>query len=529
VTLKIFAYNVQQLDQLPNLKYYNQERAKQIANALAASDYDVLIFSEAFDNDARKVMTRILQPVFPYRTAVVGNDDDISAQTLLKGGALLGALVGAIAAPWAVSVGALVGFLGSGALGFITGRPRSDGGVFMMSRWPVQFQGQRIYRNKAEEDRFGRKGVSWAMFNKLGFYFNVFGTHTQADGEHARIRRLQFDEITAMYAALAPNWQPSLIGGDLNVDYCFDRDRCQGGPPDGPDGPDGPDSPGGGKGGGVLDPDGRVRRPPPRAAVEAASVARAGVGPAAAAGGCCDQQERVNMLARLGASPPADLSKFTYTQDAGNDLKQPGGQGGSNVTLDYVLHVTAPGRPPLRPQPRRSSLETVRLRGAVAGRGRDLSDHFGVLGTFVYPFVRDDSTLMTGTWKCIKFNGQPDTHNHRMTFAPFGRQVVEEFDGRKTYSYVHQIYPGRETTGRIIFNLLPGNNPVEYEYTFKPNPDFRQHFDPSEMQLPQRTVQTRPRLLSELFLRNAQRNMLYAFEHWPPVGVGDDFRPGGPV
>lgn len=526
VTLKVFAYNVQQMDQLFFLKYHNEERARVMAHALARSDYDVLIFSEAFDNSARREMLKILLPVFPYRTAVVGNDDDISAQEMLGGSALLGAISGGAAfGPWGAAIGAAVGFFGSAFLGFITGRPKSDGGVFMMSRWPVQFQAQVIYKRAAEEERFGRKGVGWAMFNKQGFYFNVFGTHTQADAEYAGIRRSQFDQIRAMYEAVAPNWQPAIIGGDLNVDYCFDRDRCQGGPPDGGGGS------GGGPGGGGIDPerpDTGPRTPLPRASAE---VARAVARGAATAGGCCSQAERNDMLTRLGASPPADLSRFTYTRDRSNDLKNPGGEGGSNSTLDYVLHVTAPGRPPLRPQPRRSSLETVRLRGVVDGRERDLSDHFGVLGTFTYPLVRDDSTLMTGTWKCVKFKGQPDTHNHRLTFAPFGRQVIDEFDGRRLHSYVHQIYPGPNDSGRIIFKMLPAGNLVEYEYKFNRNQDYLRYFVPSEIELPRggRTIQTRPRALNELFLRNAQRSMVYAFEHWPPVAVGDDFRPGGPV
>ena len=529
VTLKVFAYNVQMLDQVFTFDYHNTERAKLIGDILARSDYDVIIFSEAFDNGARQEMIKRLQKTFPARTAVVGNDDDIGIHEVVGAGFLTGGIAGgAVLGPLGALGGALLGALVGGLFTWFSGTPKSDGGIFIVSRWPIQLQGQIIYKKSASEDRLGRKGVSWALINKEGFYFNVFGTHTQADKQYASIRGTQFDQIRVMYEALAPNWHPALIGGDLNVDFCFERDRCPANPPD-DDGDDdgddggGPDRPGGG--GGPI-------RPLPRMARDLSEVTRAGGQALATAGGCCTPNERDEMLRRLGAALPGDLSKYTYSRDRSNDLKNPGGEGpGLGSTLDYVLHVNEPRQKPLRPQPRRASLATVRLRGVVKGRERDLSDHFGVLGTYTYPFVREDSNNFTGTWRCVKFNNQPDTHGHRLTFAPFGKQVLDVFDGKKRYTYIHQLYPGKENTGRIIFRVLPAGNFVEYEYTFNSNEDFLQYFIPSEIELPRRrrTRQTRPRPKNELFLRNAQRSMLYAFESWPPVEVQDDFRPGGPV
>ncbi|HEY0169842.1 MAG TPA: sphingomyelin phosphodiesterase [Pyrinomonadaceae bacterium] len=531
VTLKILAYNVQMLDQLFRYEYHNKERAKLIANILVRSDYDVLIFSEAFDNGAREEMNKILMRTFTQRTAVVGNDDDININQVLAASFVAGGLIGAAVA---------------GIVVWTTGRPRSDGGVFIVSRWPILLQGQIVYRNSASEDRLGRKGVSWALIDKQGFHFNVFGTHTQADDKHYVTRVRQLEQFQLMYRTVAPNWQPALLGGDLNVDYCFDQDNCQNRPPDVPDDPedrgDGRDGPGGDGPRRALA--GASRNPPEAAPAVGQS--------SAAARDCCSSRERGEMLNRLRASPPQDLTKYTYTRDYRNDLKKRGGgDPGLNHTLDYVLHSTeldtvlhaANRRPsPLRPQPIRSSLEIVRPRGVFSSvslsggpkldtRERDLSDHYGVLGTYTFRLTREDSHLFTGTWKCVEFNGGPDTHNHRLTFTPFGMQVLDDFDGRQTKARVHQFYTGKEFNGKIVIKNASGEEHVLYDYTFSKRPEFDRHFIPGVIQLPggRRETQTRPRPKNALLLRSAQRSALYAFEQWPPVDVRDDFRSGGPV
>jgi hypothetical protein len=72
------------------------------------------------------------------------------------------------------------------------------------------------------------------------------------------------------------------------------------------------------------------------------------------------------------------------------------------------------------------------------------------------------SLLFNGTWRCIKFNGQPDTHNHRLTCEPFGRAVDNYFDGKREHAVIHRLYPGRENKGRIVFKNVSTGNHVEY-------------------------------------------------------------------
>jgi len=419
---------------------------------LAQTDYDVIVFSEAFDNGARKELLKALQPKYPYRTTVVGNGDELNFhQTLgLVGAAGLGAIGLSLTFP--VFIGALAG---GAFLGYLTGHPKSDGGVFMVSKWPIVFQGQIVYKCAADEDRFGKKGVSWAFINKQGFYFNVFGTHTQADAGYEGIRKTQFRELRNMIDNVSMLWHPVLIAGDLNVDYCFEKDRLA---------------------------------------------------------GTCSTVERDSMLNLLQASVPRDLSKFVYTSDPANDMKPDGDKA---TTLDYVLSSKT------HPAPVRSSLETVKLQSPWRSRPRawspatdhrDLSDHYAALGTYTFPLRREDSLLFTGTWKCVLFDGKPDTHNHRITCHPFGFTVANDFDGKVTSSRIHQITPGAANKGKIVFRNFPSNQLVEYDYTFNRNPEFDKHFLAGEIR-----AHRKPKPLNELLLRNRTRSILFAFESWLPV------------
>lgn len=534
ITVKVLAYNVAMLDQffIKGQGFRNKDRAKVIANLLARSDNDVIIFSEAFDNGAREDMIKILQPTFPERTAIVGNDDDIKISQVLLATAALGGKIGGV---W----GAIIGLAVGGLAVWLTGSPKSDGGIFIMSKWPIVLQGQIVYKKSASEDRLGRKGVSWALINKEGFYFHVFGTHTQADAEFYSIRQAQFSELSAMTQAVGMLWQPALIGGDLNVDFCLDKDRC---PPPVVDAPPVIDRPRG-PGGRIIDGrilDGRDIDGPTIGGGGDADV------PFTPGGDCCDQQGRVDMLRALKAALPGNLSRFTYTSDPNNDHggiinwprrpPPPPPPSPRGTTLDYVLYVKDPStRPYLRPVPLRTSLETVRLRGVVAGREMDLSDHHAVVGTYTFPFKREETTRFVGTWKCIKFNNQADSHNHRLTFHVFGKNMINEFDGRKEGEIIHHITPGKETakekSGKVVIKNLVNNKLVEYDYLLKSNEEFKRYFIPGDVTLPggKRLLQQQPRPQNELLLRNATRSMLYAFESWLPVEIGEIRPSGGPV
>jgi endonuclease/exonuclease/phosphatase family metal-dependent hydrolase len=163
----------------PDVKFFNDARASKIGKLLAASDYDVVVFQEAFDDGARAKLNSNLTGGFKDGTPVIGRDS-----------------------------------LGG-----------SDGGVYMVSKWPVVDMGQIIYRDATGIDARAQKGVSWALINKEGFHFLVFGTHTQAGGAHAAIRLKQFEQFRALIDKVRLYWVPALLAGDFNVDYANAQER----------------------------------------------------------------------------------------------------------------------------------------------------------------------------------------------------------------------------------------------------------------------------------------------------------------
>lgn len=438
--VKVLSYNVYMRDQLPGLSHGAKVRAPLIANLIARSDYDVVTFQEAFDDGARDEIVKILKRdgQFAYRTWVVGNDDDIPQFS--------SPLRAIIVVPF------LIGF------GIFEGRlPRSDGGIFIMSRWPIVLQGQIVYRRATGIDEFGKKGVSWAMIDKQGSYFNIFTTHTQANAKgvrHDEIRAAQFQEFRTMVDSVGLLWQPAIFTGDMNVDYCFDGDRQR---------------------------------------------------------GACSSAERVAMLRLLRCGVPRDLARYSFTSDPRNELKP---DNETATTLDYTLYSTT------HQAPVHSSMETVPLRspwrvGKSPHSRQDLSDHYAVCGNFTFPTKREESSQFRGSWKRIQLNGSPDPADLHLTISPFGINVESSHPSFPTGRIV-DIQPSAVNKGRVVFENRGNKTREEWHYTFNQNDGFRQYFTPGQI-----PFQRKPPLINELFLRNPRATQLFAFEshlpiEWPP-------------
>lgn len=63
--IKILSWNIYMLPGF--LGHGKKPRAEAIGQILASSDYDVIVFQEAFDGKARKIISRLLQPAFPFQ------------------------------------------------------------------------------------------------------------------------------------------------------------------------------------------------------------------------------------------------------------------------------------------------------------------------------------------------------------------------------------------------------------------------------------------------------------------------------
>jgi len=182
-TLNVLAYNVYMR---PTSLFRNGQeiRARLLAENLHG--YDVLVFSEAFDDDARRILLQGLQSEYPHRTRILGADH-----------------------------------------GF-----EQDGGVIIVSRWPIEAQDQRPFGNLCSgTDCSADKGVLYARIAKGGRRYHVFGTHTQADPDarSAAIRRPQFQLIREFIdSKRIPATEAVIIAGDLNVDKRRARDEFRG-------------------------------------------------------------------------------------------------------------------------------------------------------------------------------------------------------------------------------------------------------------------------------------------------------------
>lgn len=168
---KVMAYNVWAL--LPGVVSKSvSERLGQLPAEI--NGYDAIVFSELFDNSRRETFLSAIESEYPHQTTVVDESGSIE-----------------------------------------------DGGVLIVSRWPIETSSHTVFDECVLEDCISAKGVKYARINKNGNKYHVFGTHTQAwsDAEHQAARASQFQTLRSfMDGKNIPSSEPVIIAGDLNVD-----------------------------------------------------------------------------------------------------------------------------------------------------------------------------------------------------------------------------------------------------------------------------------------------------------------------
>lgn len=172
--LSVLAWNVWLR---PTTLFGNGQRERVGHIPAFAAGYDVVVFSEAFDDDEREVLLRGLRPEFPFVTRVVGKDKFLA----------------------------------------------QDGGVILVSRWPIEREAQEVFRAYSGGDAHADKGVIYARVRKQGRAWHLFGTHLQAgpesDPRKVADRAAQMRQLRAFLdAQQIPAGEPVLVCGDLNVD-----------------------------------------------------------------------------------------------------------------------------------------------------------------------------------------------------------------------------------------------------------------------------------------------------------------------
>ncbi len=149
-------------------------RADHIHNYV--NDMDAILLQEVFDNGPRATLLANLAAEYPYQTTVV---DD-------------------------------------------TGNALEDGGILIVSKWPIEVEDQLLWgTNCNEDDCLANKGVKYARINKLGKKYHLFATHMDAFNEVVDVN-IRKDQLVLwknyVDSKNIPLDEGVVLGGDFNID-----------------------------------------------------------------------------------------------------------------------------------------------------------------------------------------------------------------------------------------------------------------------------------------------------------------------
>lgn len=170
--LKILTWNIYML---PHCSWIhgNCKRARAIAEKLKAADYDIIVFEEAFDFKARKIIRQQLQTSYPYIYGPA-NESFLSIRT--------------------------------------------NSGLWVLSKVPLKKLQEIQYKNRYGIDAMARKGAVMFEGQWNGRQFQLVGTHLQSDSPD-EVRREQCNEIaTSLLKKFSKENVPQIVCGDFNIE-----------------------------------------------------------------------------------------------------------------------------------------------------------------------------------------------------------------------------------------------------------------------------------------------------------------------
>jgi sphingomyelin phosphodiesterase len=172
--LTVAAFNVYLRPRYPIFLDGQWQRSGLIPAHLKDPSFDVVVLCEAFDRACRERVVAGLADHYPYRTPVLGGT---------RGG-------------W-----------------------KHNGGVMVLSRWPIERQAEELFGDAADyDDRLADKGVVYACVRKLGRRVHLFATHANAHLRAIAARARQFTILRRFVEACdVPPDEPLVFAGDLNV------------------------------------------------------------------------------------------------------------------------------------------------------------------------------------------------------------------------------------------------------------------------------------------------------------------------
>ncbi|MFB6617200.1 sphingomyelin phosphodiesterase [Streptomyces sp. NPDC085524] len=189
--LSVLSYNVFLMSKNLYPNWGQDHRAAEIPKASFFQGHDVVVLQEAFDNGASDALKANAAAQYPYATPVVGRS---------KSG-------------WDATGGAY------------SSTTPEDGGVMVLSKWPIIRKEQVVYKDACGADWWSNKGFAYVVLNVNGTKVHVVGTHAQSTdpgcsaGEAAEMRARQFRSIDAFLDGKnIPANEQVIVAGDMNVD-----------------------------------------------------------------------------------------------------------------------------------------------------------------------------------------------------------------------------------------------------------------------------------------------------------------------
>ena len=138
------------------------------------SGYDAVVLQEAFSQEHRDSIVSATIAEYPYNSGILGQDEFLSY----------------------------------------------NGGVIILSRWPILKLDQLIFDGCEGSDCMVQKGVIYAAIKKDMETVHLFGLHLQAQKEYASSRLAQFPQLRRFIGAQnITESELVLVAGDFNVDY----------------------------------------------------------------------------------------------------------------------------------------------------------------------------------------------------------------------------------------------------------------------------------------------------------------------
>ncbi|GGR47429.1 sphingomyelin phosphodiesterase [Nocardioides luteus] len=185
--LDILTHNIAMLPGILGGKA-NATRADLFAEADHVRGHDIVVLQEAFANGPSETIKSRLSAQYPHQTPVLGRSRSGWDETL----------------------------------GSYSALTPEDGGVTILSRWPITHRTQYVYADGCDADWFSNKGFVYARLEVEGRPVHVVGTHVQAEAalcaDASATRAKQFAELDGFLDGLAiPADEPIVIAGDLNV------------------------------------------------------------------------------------------------------------------------------------------------------------------------------------------------------------------------------------------------------------------------------------------------------------------------